>query len=80
MRIFGNHLINQIAIMSKVNQNFNNTKEGYYDILTDDNKIQIDSDQISNVVLKRLIEEIKIEKQNNVTAYNRLHNRHNRSR
>ena len=80
MRIFGNLLINQIAIMSKVSQNFNNTKEGYYDILTDDNKIQIDSDQISNVVLKRLIEEIKIEKENNVTAYNRLHNRHNRSR
>lgn len=42
--------------------------------------ISIDASKIENSVLQRLLEEVKCESQNNVTAYNRLHNRHNRSR
>jgi hypothetical protein len=34
----------------------------------------------SNAVLRRLIEEVKYESQNNISAYNRTHNRHNRGR
>jgi hypothetical protein len=36
--------------------------------------------EVSNAVLKRLIEEVKYESQNNISAYNRTHNRHNRGR
>lgn len=35
---------------------------------------------VSNAVLKRLAEEVKYENQNNILAYNRTHNRHNRGR
>ncbi len=42
--------------------------------------ISIDASKIENSVLQRLLEEVKCESQNNITAYNRLHNRHNRSR
>lgn len=35
---------------------------------------------ISNPLLKRLIEEVKNDQLNNITAYNRTHNRHNRGR
>jgi hypothetical protein len=36
--------------------------------------------KISNAVLQRLMEEVKYENQNNILAYNRTHNRHNRGR
>ncbi|WP_165587208.1 YhhA family cyclophane-containing RiPP [Flavobacterium sp. MEB061] len=42
--------------------------------------VNIKIENIPNPVLRRLIEEVKIEKNNNVTAYNRTHNRHNRGR
>ena len=42
--------------------------------------ICIDASEISNAVLKRLIEEVQYESQNNISAYNRSHNRHNRGR
>lgn len=42
--------------------------------------ISIDASKVQSSVLQRLIEEIKYEDQNNIAAYNRLHNRHNRSR
>jgi phage-related protein len=42
--------------------------------------ISVDASKIQNSVLQRLIEEVKVERQNNISAYNRLHNRHNRSR
>lgn len=44
------------------------------------NSLSIDANKIPNAVLKRLIEEVRHEHQNNVTAYNRTHNRHNRGR
>ena len=36
--------------------------------------------QIESEVLRRLIEEIRIEETEEISAYNRYHNRHNRSR
>ena len=44
------------------------------------NSISIDACNVPNAVLKRLIEEVKYETQNNISAYNRSHNRHNRGR
>jgi hypothetical protein len=35
---------------------------------------------ISNPLLKRLMEEVKNDQLNNITSYNRTHNRHNRGR
>jgi len=40
----------------------------------------VDLDSLPGEVLKRLIEEVRFEAQNNITAYNRTHNRHNRGR
>ena len=42
--------------------------------------ISVDARIISSPVLKRLIEEVQFEAKNNVLAYNRVHNRHNRGR
>lgn len=42
--------------------------------------IAVDAAQVPNAVLQRLIEEVRHDRQNNITAYNRMHNRHNRSR
>ena len=45
------------------------------------NKInEIEVNQISSPVLARLIEEVRNEEIYSITAYNRMHNRHNRSR
>ena len=41
--------------------------------------LSVEMSQITNVVLRRLAEEVQREGQNNVSAYNRTHNRHNRS-
>ena len=41
---------------------------------------EINMRDISSPVLARLIEEVRNEDINNVHAYNRTHNRHNRSR
>jgi len=45
-----------------------------------DKSITIDVTKIDNAVLKRLIGEIDFDRENNVNAYNRTHNRHNRGR
>ena len=42
--------------------------------------ITIDASNIPNAVLKRLIEEVRLESRNSINAYNRTHNRHNRGR
>ncbi len=45
------------------------------------NKInEIDVNQLSSPVLARLIEEVRNEEVYSINAYNRMHNRHNRSR
>jgi hypothetical protein len=41
---------------------------------------EIDMSDISSPALARLIEEVRNEEINNAHAYNRTHNRHNRSR
>jgi hypothetical protein len=43
-------------------------------------KKTISNNNLSNPLLKRLIDEVKFENQNNISAYNRTHNRHNRGR
>ena len=40
----------------------------------------LEVEKISSTVLKRLIEEVRTEKLEPTTAYNRVHNRHNRGR
>lgn len=42
--------------------------------------VSVEASQVPNAVLKRLIEEVKNESPNNILAYNRTHNRHNRGR
>jgi len=45
------------------------------------NKInELDLNKISSPVLTRLIEEVRNEEAYSINAYNRMHNRHNRSR
>jgi hypothetical protein len=41
---------------------------------------EIDVSEISSPTLSRLIEEVRNEEAHNAHAYNRMHNRHNRSR
>jgi len=41
---------------------------------------EIDVNKISSPVLARLIEEVRNEEIQSINAYNRMHNRHNRSR
>jgi hypothetical protein len=41
---------------------------------------EIDLQQIASPVLARLIEEVRNEEPSTINAYNRFHNRHNRSR
>ena len=46
----------------------------------DNDLSEIDVRQIPSPVLARLIEEVRNEESSNPNAYNRYHNRHNRSR
>ena len=73
---YDNLKIQNIIIMNQNNVIINNVKEG--DLSMKPLAVSVDSNKISNVVLKRLIEEVQYESQNNVSAYNRSHNRHNR--
>ena len=45
-----------------------------------DKLLELDVSKISSPVLTRLIEEVRNEEKFNAQAYNRMHNRHNRSR
>lgn len=47
---------------------------------TENDLSEIDVQQIPSSVLARLIEEVRNEEPSTPTAYNRYHNRHNRSR
>ena len=47
---------------------------------TDSGHAILDADKISSAVLRRLVEEVRTEKLEPATAYNRTHNRHNRGR
>jgi len=50
------------------------------EILAQPQSINLDKSKVPNAVLSRLIAEVSFESQNNVLAYNRTHNRHNRGR
>lgn len=43
-------------------------------------QIVVDTEQMPNSVLQRLMEEVKNDTANNMFAYDRAHNRHNRGR
>ncbi len=43
-------------------------------------EITVDPNKLDSSVLNRLLEEIKVEDENRLNAYNRTHNRHNRGR
>lgn len=45
-----------------------------------DDSCAIDESELSSPTLARLIEEVRHEEAHNAHAYNRMHNRHNRSR
>lgn len=47
---------------------------------TEKTKQSPDDKEALSPVLARLIEEVRVEKSENPQAYNRMHNRHNRSR
>lgn len=46
----------------------------------DSGRAIVDAEKIPSTTLKRLIEEVRTEKLEPATAYNRTHNRHNRGR
>lgn len=48
--------------------------------MADQDKLIIERKNIGSVVLRRIIEEVREEKLGKPTAYNRIHNRHNRGR
>ena len=43
-------------------------------------ELVIDPTKMDSAVLARLLDEVKVEGENRLTAYNRTHNRHNRGR
>jgi len=45
-----------------------------------DETVTYSAEQLPSTVLKRLIEEVRVEKTGATTAYDRMHNRHNRGR
>lgn len=49
-------------------------------IYTQPTQVKIEANQISDTVLKRLMEEVKNDNVNPMFAYDRAHNRHNRGR
>jgi len=57
------------------------TKEPVVDLKHQSNNLQeLEISKIPSPVLARLIEEVRNEEMSDATAYNRMHNRHNRSR
>jgi hypothetical protein len=64
--------------MKQSSQTINDQKQE--NIPAQSHPVSIDATKVSNAVLKRLVEEVRYENQNNISAYNRTHNRHNRGR
>jgi len=48
--------------------------------MADSEKVARDANEIPSAVMRRLIEEVRIEKLTPISGYNRTHNRHNRGR
>jgi len=49
-------------------------------IVTQHSELVLEVNQLSDIVLQRLMEEVKNDKVNSIFAYDRAHNRHNRGR
>lgn len=65
-----------MKVIQSTDQSFvsSSTETEFYSLNLDPNNVQ-------NEVLKRLIQEVEVEKlENKLNAYNRTHNRHNRGR
>jgi len=63
-----------------MNEEFQHTIPVQADHSSEEVPLVIDPVNVDNAVLKRLIGEVRSEKENNLHAYNRSHNRHNRGR
>lgn len=57
-----------------------NLEEVAMNVAPQEEQIIIEADQMPNSVLQRLMEEVKNDNANNMFAYDRAHNRHNRGR
>lgn len=50
------------------------------EVISQTDQVIVDVDQMPNSILQRLMEEVKNDNSNNMFAYDRAHNRHNRGR
>jgi uncharacterized protein (DUF4213/DUF364 family) len=60
--------------------NHSDSEEIKIEVIPQNDQIIVDADQLPNSVLQRLMEEVKNDTVNNMFAYDRAHNRHNRGR
>jgi hypothetical protein len=78
MSIFTSNFNPEISLMKQENDQLTISKETARP--ERQRELILDASKVDNAVLKRLIEEIKVDKDNRLNAYNRTHNRHNRGR
>lgn len=60
--------------------NHTNTEDVTIIVAPQTEQVIVEAEQMPNSVLQRLMEEVKNDNVNNVFAYDRAHNRHNRGR
>jgi len=60
--------------------NHSDSQEEVNEISTKPTQVIFEADQMPDTVLKRLMEEVKNDNANQMFAYDRAHNRHNRGR
>ena len=60
--------------------NHTDTPVAAMEVKSNTEQIVVDAEQMPNSVLQRLMEEVKNDTANNMFAYDRAHNRHNRGR
>lgn len=65
--------------MERYNSQQNNTLN-VANISAKNTTTNVDIKKMPNPVLQRLLDEVRFETSNNISAYNRTHNRHNRGR
>jgi len=59
---------------NQVESNFESSK-----VVSNNDQIVVEASKVPNSVLQRLMEEVKNDQANDMYAYDRAHNRHNRS-
>jgi len=60
--------------------NHSDSQEEVNEISTKPTQVIFEANQMPDVVLRRLMDEVKNDKANHMFAYDRAHNRHNRGR